>query len=56
MTAQPGSDEEFTDRLRKVTCAAFDVKPWEVGLGPVPWYARPVTAYRRWRFKRKHWD
>ena len=56
MTAQPGSDEEFAARLAQQICKAFDVKPWEVGLGPVPWYARPVTAYRRWRFKRKHWD
>ena len=56
MTAQPGSDEEFAARLAQQICKAFDVKPREVGLGPVPWYARPVTAYRRWRFKRKHWD
>ena len=58
MTAQPGSDDDldqFAAYLQDITCKAFDVKPWEIGLAPAPWYMRPVLAWRRlrWRLRRK---
>ena len=43
-------DEEFAAHLRRQICAAFDVKPWQIGIAPAPWYMRPVLTYRRLRW------
>lgn len=51
MTSETGSDEEFAERLRVQICAAFDVKPWQIGIAPAPWYLRPAMTYRRWRWR-----
>ena len=42
-------DEEFAALLRQQVCAAFDVKPWEIGLEPAPWRVR-LLAPLRWRW------
>ena len=49
MTSETGSDEEFTARLRQQVCDAFDVKPWEIGIGPAPCRVRLLTPFR-WRW------
>ncbi len=49
MTDQPGSDEEFAARLAQQICDAFDVKPWEIGIAPVPWHVRLLAPFR-WRW------
>lgn len=34
-------------RIRREVCKAFQVKPWQVGIGPVPWW---WPWWRRVRF------
>jgi hypothetical protein len=53
VSEDPDTDEEFTASLRQQICAAFDVKPWQIGIAPAPWYMRPVLTYRRmqWRLR-----
>jgi hypothetical protein len=47
--------EEFAAYLRQQVCGAFDVKPWQVGLAPVPWWRAPLLAFRRLQWRRlKH--
>jgi hypothetical protein len=52
-----GTGEEFAANLRQQICAAFDVKPWQIGIASPPWYMRPVPAFRRlqwrWRLRRQ---
>jgi hypothetical protein len=56
VTEKTGNDEEFAAHLRRQICAAFDVKPWQIGIAPVPWHMRPLRAFRRlqwrWRLRR----
>lgn len=52
MTSETGSDEEFTCdlvMLQRQVCEAFDVKPWQIGIGPVPWHVRLLAPFR-WRW------
>ena len=54
MTAQPGSDDDldqFAAYLQDITCKAFDVKPWEIGMAPAPWHVRLLRPYRFIRYR-----
>jgi hypothetical protein len=42
-------DAEFAARFRQQVLDAFDLKPWEIGLGPAPWHVR-LLAPLRWRW------
>lgn len=45
-------DEAFAARLREGTLRAFGVKPWDIGLEPVPRrvrFWRKIT-FARWRY------
>lgn len=41
--------EDYTAMLQRQICAAFDVKPWEIGIAPVPRKVR-MLAPLRWRW------
>lgn len=47
--SETGSDEEFAAMLAQQVCEAFDVKPWEIGIAPVPRRVR-LLAPLRWRW------
>jgi hypothetical protein len=48
VSSETGSDDEFAARLRQQVCDAFDVKLWQIGIGPAPWRVR-LLAPLRWR-------
>lgn len=50
------TDEEFGVYLQDQVCKAFNVKPWEIGIGKAPWYLRPAYLFRRLRhrLRRRH--
>jgi hypothetical protein len=38
--AAGNEDQAFADALREQTLRAFNLKPWHIGLAPVPWRVR----------------
>ena len=48
--------EDFRARLQQQICEAFDLQPWEIGIGKAPWHVRLLAPFRWswwwWRIRR----